>query len=287
MPRFILPKRSTQHRVAAIALYRALLSRCTFAPLQDEHRSSLRNAIRQKFRRNRKIASSHQLGLAFRAGYEVLDHLDAASAGDSFSTDFITTELSELGSGLKRPPIRKPPPPPPPPGKHELACLPPEQAVLRVRPYEKVNGPRHVPILSTANRIPFLRLRKPQPASLSRVLRQKLDRRIEIFERRILLGNYWLPLTVQEDRWDQILREELGIPEGTEGTREGKWSDAVRKAYADNTKQYETEVTRDKAIADKMLEIVDKETELALKEGQKIVRGRRVRAKPKPLSKSM
>lgn len=31
----------------------------------------MRNAIRNKFRKNRKIQSPYQLGLVFRAGYEV------------------------------------------------------------------------------------------------------------------------------------------------------------------------------------------------------------------------
>ncbi|KAF2272576.1 uncharacterized protein EI97DRAFT_344271, partial [Westerdykella ornata] len=275
MPRFLLPKSSTPHRVAAIALYRALLSRCTSAPLPDEDRSSLRNAVRQKFRRNRKIASARQLGLTFRAGYEILDHLDAASAGDTSSASFLTSVISNLTPGLKRPP---PPrhPTPPPPAKKELACLPPENAVLRVRPRQVVSGPRHVPILCSANGIPFLRLTKPQPASLSRVLRQKLDTRNLLFDRKVLISNYWIPIATQEDKWDEILQQELGFRDDPEA-EEDTWVGVFEQAYNDNTKQHEMHLKKDKAIAQKMLEIVDKETELALKEGQKIVRGRRHR----------
>jgi hypothetical protein len=54
-----------------IALYRALLSGCSFGPLPDDSRGLLRNAIRNKFRKNRKITSPYQLGLSFKAGYEV------------------------------------------------------------------------------------------------------------------------------------------------------------------------------------------------------------------------
>lgn len=87
MPRFLQPKKSTEHRVAgpliaytrasltdsfpAIALYRALLSGCSSATLSDNDRTSLRNAIRNKFRQNRKIQSPYQLGLSFKLGYEV------------------------------------------------------------------------------------------------------------------------------------------------------------------------------------------------------------------------
>ena len=89
MPRFLQPKNSTQHRVAgpsikriflkisrltvgsAIALYRALLSGCSSVALPDNERTSLRNAIQNKFRQNRKLQSPYQLGLSFKLGYEV------------------------------------------------------------------------------------------------------------------------------------------------------------------------------------------------------------------------
>lgn len=88
MPRFLTPKKSTEHRVAgasplhthpfhsltpspAIALYRALLSGCSSAALPDDDRTALRNAIRNKFRQNRKLQSAYQLGLSFKLGYEV------------------------------------------------------------------------------------------------------------------------------------------------------------------------------------------------------------------------
>lgn len=55
---------------SAIALYRALLSGCSSAALPDDDRTSLRNAIQNKFRQNRKIQSPYQLGLSFKLGYE-------------------------------------------------------------------------------------------------------------------------------------------------------------------------------------------------------------------------
>jgi hypothetical protein len=92
MPQFLQPNKSTQHRVAgtlfevalritktnssaAIALYRALLSRCSSAPLPNDDRVSLRNAVRNKFRRSRNLQSPYLLGLSFKAGYEVCEVL--------------------------------------------------------------------------------------------------------------------------------------------------------------------------------------------------------------------
>ncbi|KAF1946131.1 hypothetical protein EJ02DRAFT_336794 [Clathrospora elynae] len=271
MPRFLQPKKSTQHRVAAIALYRALLSRCSSAPLPDDDRVSLRNAIRNKFRKNRKIQSPYQLGLSFKAGYETLDRLDAFSTGDTASASALTRMISTLPQGLKRAPpllpLRKSPPEPP---KERLACLPPEQAVLNVRPYTNVSGYRHVPILASANGVPFLRITKPQPPALSRILRQRLERKIELFDIKILLGNWWLPICKQEDEWDVLINAQLRRREDTV-----KWTDAIRLAEQENQDAYERDVQKDREIARKMQRIVDEETEFALKEGQTIVRGRK------------
>ncbi|KAI4641542.1 hypothetical protein J4E93_007639 [Alternaria ventricosa] len=272
MPRFLQPKRSTQHRVAAIALYRALLSRCSSAPLPDDDRVSLFNAIRNKFRRNRKIQSPYQLGLSFKAGYETLDHLDASAIGNTASASTLTQLISQLPRGLTRaPPIRryeKTTPPDPP--KERLACLPPERAVLNVRPYAKTSGPRRVPILASANGVPFLRLTKPQPPALSRVIQQRLRRKNELFDTRVLLENWWLPICQQEDVWDVLITAQSREREDTV-----KWQTAVRDSLRANQEAHQADIRNDIVMTKKMQRIVDMETELALKEGQTIVRGRK------------
>ncbi|KAF1951487.1 hypothetical protein CC80DRAFT_207945 [Byssothecium circinans] len=272
MPRYLPPKNSTQHRVAAIALYRALLSRCPSAPLPVDDRTALRNAIRNKFRRNRKIQSSYQLRYVFRAGYEVLQHLDAAETGDITSISSLNSLISTLPQGLKRTPPLPPPLPTPDPSKKRLVeCLPLDRAVLNVRPYAKVSGPRHVPILASANGVPFLRLKKPQPPALSRILRQKLQTRIDNFDSRILFANYWLPLGRYEDDWDDILKRECGV--GREGHM--RWADPINEALRESNTAYDKILANDKCITRKMLKIVDEETKLAELEGQKVVRGRK------------
>lgn len=148
--------------------------------------------------------------------------------------------------------------------------------MLNVRPYAKVNGPRQVPILSSANGVPFLRLTKPQPANLSRVLRQKLDRRLERFHERVILSHYEMPLATQEDQWDEMLRRELGL---VEGHGEARWADAVALAQRENVKWYEQEMAKDRLTAAKMQKIVDQETALAIQEGRPIARGRKERQK--------
>ena len=158
----------------------------------------------------------------------------------------------------------------PDPPKEWLACLPPERAVLNVRPYTKTSGPRRVPILASANGVPFLRLTKPQPPALSRVIQQRLRRKNELFDTRVLLENWWLPICQQEDVWDVLITAQLREREDTE-----KWATAIRDSLRANQEAHQADIRKDIMMTKKMQKIVDMETELALKEGQTIVRGRK------------
>jgi hypothetical protein len=202
---------------------------------------------------------------------QTLDHLDASATGDATSTSILTRLVSQLPCALTRIlPINPRRETPPDPLKERLARLPPEKAVLNVRPYAQTSGPRHVPILASANGIPFLRLTKPQPPALSQVLHQRLERKTELFDTMVLLDNWWLPICQQEDKWDVLMNEQLKKREDTV-----RWTDAVRLSQSENREAYEKDLKKDRQITRKMQRIVDMETELALKEGQTIVRGRR------------
>jgi hypothetical protein len=211
---------------------------------------------------------------AFADNVQTVDKLDASTANDSASTNALSQLIATLPRGLTHaPPTRRPLPPPSPPhpsGKHPLDALPPGRSVLNNRPYAQVTGQRQIPRIASANGVPFLRLTKPQPAALSRVLRQKLDRRIERFHRRVELQNYWMPLAEQEDQWDELVLPQLRRRED-----QIKWADAMHEAERLNGAEYETELAMDAALVRKMQHIVDAETELVLKEGREVVRGRK------------
>ncbi|KAF2019108.1 hypothetical protein BU24DRAFT_489138 [Aaosphaeria arxii CBS 175.79] len=278
MPQFLFPRKATRHRVAAIALYRALLSRCTSIPLADENQKELSNVVRQKFRKNRKLQSPYQIGLAFRAGYETLDHLDAASAGSEKSTSFIQKLLESLPPGIKRPPpIRRPATPKP--------TSPPKKPVLDVRPYAQLSGPRHIPKLASANGIPFLRLTKPQPPTLTRVILQKMKRNNQRFDDRVLLGNYYMPQAEQEDEWDAILLRNLGVSKDEAGADHIQWVNAVAHATRKNLKEFNRNTSNTLRLRDRMIEIIDKETELAKAEGQEVVRGKKSKQSTKRVAR--
>lgn len=87
----------------------------------------------------------------------------------------------------------------------------------------------------------------------------------------------------QEDDWDDIVNQQAGknLDDNTTSLRDSeKWVDAVKASEQDNLDAYRNDLTKDKMITRKMQRIVDQETELALWEGQTIIRGR----KRRPLS---
>ena len=82
--------------------------------------------------------------------------------------------------------------------------------------------------------------------------------------------NYWLPIGKHEDEWDALNNAQLGCREDSV-----KWVDAIQQADRENQGAYDRDVANDKELVRKMQRIVDQETELALKEGRTIVRGRK------------
>jgi hypothetical protein len=102
MPLRRAPHQSGVHRIAAIALYRALLTQCAAIPLAQPRLDEIRNIIRNRFRAQRHTVSSRHLHVYFDAGYEALDHLDAARAGIHESTAYIDALVETAPFWMKR-----------------------------------------------------------------------------------------------------------------------------------------------------------------------------------------
>ena len=78
-----------------------------------------------------------------------------------------------------------------------------------------------------------------------------------------------------EDEWDLLLERECGITDNDENGQEFPWVFEMVKAERANFTAFEKDMATDRAIATKMVALVDKETELAVQEGQTIQRGRK------------
>jgi hypothetical protein len=117
------------------------------------------------------------------------------------------------------------------------------------------------------------------------MLRQRLFTKTNTFHKKVMLANWWLPMAQQEDEWDALVNMRAG--RNVDGSDGVKWVDAVRMNEKLNQAAYEEDCARDRETIRKMQRIVDVETELALQEGQTVVRGRkkrpiRVLKPPKP-----
>jgi hypothetical protein len=107
------------------------------------------------------------------------------------------------------------------------------------------------------------------------MIRQRLITKTSTFHKKVMLANWWLPMAQQEDEWDALVNMRAG--RNVDGFDGVKWVDAVKMNERLNQEAYEKDQARDREIIRKMQRIVDLETEMALEEGQTIVRGRKKR----------
>lgn len=277
MPTHVLPRRNTLHRVAAVALYRTLLLQSRSLPATREQRDALQNIIRNRFKQAQHVQSPRLLKISFEAGYEAIDHLDAAAGGNDESRSYVLDLLDRSPARVKQPK-------PAPLNPHKRKAMnteghAKEGAVERPRinlfdrplPLEKLSGKRHVPVLFSANSIPILRLKKPQPESLSRYIRQRIEQRQAWHDRRQRLMEE-LFFAREEDRWDRLTSRKVRNLEramsGIENSMEPRWEDAIRESMAHVDSKLTAEGEKYRVMAQKMQAVVDQEQALYDQEKQ-------------------
>ncbi|KAI0887749.1 uncharacterized protein GGS22DRAFT_154162 [Annulohypoxylon maeteangense] len=335
MPKFLIPARDSRHRTACFALYRALLKEAPNVPLPDQLREAwgpgnpIKHLIRRAFRRNRADTSPRIVFPALKAGYQMLALLKASSPPtlqwarnlnhESIIT-FLRSRLRERNLSLEAkalhpPNSRNPPKITSAPKKETVPLLvnvtpeptpdnphptPVYTTPNRPRPLEELggSGKRHIPRLDMASDIPFLRIKKPQPPVLNRVLTQKIKKRVERYDS---LGNYWdemLPDAELEDAWEKdvgamLKTHRMTRPNGggNEIISDTPEIDAIfsdfssGNTFGNTTKRHAIDYLHNKlneerlheiARADAMRKLIEEETALA--EQEKVQRIRKKRA---------
>ncbi|TKA76895.1 hypothetical protein B0A49_01300 [Cryomyces minteri] len=245
---------SLLNAAACIALYRALLSQCSANSLDVKDQDGLKNIVRNRFKANRELHSTPKLKIAFSAGYEALDCLDASAAGGEASTSHLTSLLAQTQPSLLRAP-KKPGAKPTP--KTPAAHCNVNPSVLS-RPHAPVSGRRRVPYLVDANAVPFLRFKKPQPADLARYIGDRIKQRQKRFDRLHALADDRI-LAGLEDQWDRTLLQEhgvFGVEEEPSWTKEIAEAEAVVADSLTKGRQGAMEWAR------RMQDVVDRETGL-------------------------
>ncbi|KAJ0420136.1 hypothetical protein BJY00DRAFT_143386 [Aspergillus carlsbadensis] len=269
--RVVVPKLSSAHRFACLALYRALLRQCNRISSIAPKLSAAESHIRDRFRRYKNLQSPSQTANALKAGYEGLDLLYSAAQGNKKDSGFLQSILSHAKSAkeckrkvqaaiAERLPAKQP-------TRKQLkaqenrrlqettARRHPDTIPILSRPRPVVSGRRHVPVLVNACGVPFLRIKKPQPLNLSRVIHRKIAHRWHLVERRDRLMHE-LYFAGDEDEWDSL----------TIGLEPETWYDAVRDSYDDTINQIRVIDDKNIARSEAMWEVVLAERELAVKE---------------------
>jgi hypothetical protein len=147
---------------------------------------------------------------------------------------FIRDLNHKKSDGLSRRALKDKPPPPPSsaPNPNTIPLItrvskrrePARyEPTIRPRPLSELGGSgiRRVPVLENANGTPFLRLTKPQPAIVSRVILQKTKHFTKLWEFWRHVEEVSRPEAQTEDRWESILQKHLGVrPDSPGKTRE-------------------------------------------------------------------
>lgn len=166
-------------------------------------------------------------------------------------------------------PVPTPPKQPPP-------CLVPypdgNKILNRPLPLAQLRGRRHIPILINAGGFPMLRVKKPQPPLLSKILRDKLATRQRRGDQILELDalRVW---AVDEDIWDRDMRMQQQQQQHhhhhhqtsekvAEGKGEGKYVDTIDELVVMIRGKLEMEERKQRALAQRFWEIVRLETKL-------------------------
>ena len=282
----LLPRLFHSSLYPGIALFRALLSRCRHARVDESIRQTSQKVVRNSFRRNRYVQSKVELKKAFNAGYEVglallqelystplltllkaLNLLAASASGDDASNTRIKELLANTPSYLTRSPSQAAAPKRPLPKGNPLN---PDSSQLLSRPRPHVSGERHIPILVSAANSPMLRFKKPQPENLSTYLNKKRDKMQQRaylsndLENLVMLGSW-------EDEWDRLIQEaaleqDVLMPGHWEPGEGMSWAWAYRHGIWYLRDKIHMHYRKGVELTRKMEEVIEREKALKAKE---------------------
>ncbi|KAH6695577.1 hypothetical protein F5X68DRAFT_31015 [Plectosphaerella plurivora] len=324
-----VPARDSRHRHAAFALCRALLRQAARIPLPKDLRPAagqpnpVQVLVLQQFRTNRGDTSPRLVLAALTAGYKFLSLFSKAPDPSSPShievTEYLRRRLARengrITTNLWRRKLKPPPIPNPPPllikttGPDGLDTF--ERNIPPV-PFEKLkDGKRHIPkLFVTSGHVPFLRMKKPQPYLLSKIIRDaaaRTQRQMDIMKD---LQTDEMRLAKDEDKWDMMmgdLAKEAGLtiepnnpqPRPQPRAGRGRYREGDDNSYAGSTytnlkhlyATMRTQRLNNIARAQALVRIIEEEKELAREEGPRrraLVDGKGIegvgeqQTKPKP-----
>ncbi|GAB7338626.1 hypothetical protein MBLNU457_5360t2 [Dothideomycetes sp. NU457] len=211
---------------------------------------------------------------------QLLDLLDKITSADATTSSRVLNYLNTKIPTLP-PTLTTSQPLPPRPPKHttpasSLLSVPnpfPNPGSFLTAPALPVsafkNGKRRIPYLVSANKIPMIRFRKPQPPALSAYIsnrnrtRQKRTNRLHACEDAVAVAE-------REDEWDFILaeqgaRERDGFGNG-DGQGEERFVEAAQMAFDEVSGLINRDAIRLREVGERMWAFVQREKGLAARE---------------------
>ncbi|KAJ4318435.1 hypothetical protein N0V84_006858 [Fusarium piperis] len=277
-----VPARNSRHRVAALALYRALIKTGKNVPLPKDLQHPgpthpIAHIVRKRFAKHKPLTSLRLVYNSMAAGYKFLTLLTRGQTTDNPEHAQITQYLRQRNEASALSRSRAPLPStrrhnPPLLTKISPPDAPPEyEPTVRPLPKAAFVGERKVPsVANTSGGQVFLRIKKPQP----RVLSRAVGRRSDLFRK-----DLWALLDIEEansadeeDRWESLVNKQLAA-EGFQdkishdGMLESyRWSEQLSKSWIESQldRRWSDWVARGKAVSD----LAEKERALAKKEEQ-------------------
>lgn len=143
----------------------------------------------------------------------------------------------------------------------------PDVEPILSRPRSKVSGRRRVPVLVNARGVPFLRIKKPQPRSVSRAINSKLETRWKRIQLRERLQKE-ADMANAEDAWDEFVGE----------TVTQSWSVDILESLREVSQKIQDVDMESARLARGMWRVVLQERELADQEKRERIALRRQRS---------
>ncbi|KAI9814425.1 MAG: hypothetical protein M1827_003281 [Pycnora praestabilis] len=196
------------------------------------------------------------------------DLLQSCKNGHKESISRLLTLVSDLSSNVKDGQASKATKLQTPQGARRLKSFSipkpnPNAVSVQSRPHLNITGRRQIPRLVYANQFPFLRFKKPQSPFLSYVIRKKIEQRHKRFDR-LHQADEAIEQAAHEDRWDELLSSSYGIGPGQGASEdEPQWTDVARAELRDMSFKLKAQERSNRRIARKMLDIINKEKQLA------------------------
>ncbi|KAJ0283472.1 hypothetical protein COL940_004640 [Colletotrichum noveboracense] len=296
--------RSSRHRIAVIALFRALLREGREVTLPQDvcrkGKNPVPDLIKRGFQRNKADVSPRLIFAALSAGYKFLTFFKNARVPESKEQAEIITYLRQKNEHIARAeaekrPGRKPRGPATPPPKPVLQRIsadgeePKYVSRLFPRPRDSFEGRRKIPqVIVTAQGHTFLRHKRPQPRVVSDILRRKTWRKARINEVSIEMTECDYAAAREEDEWDRLVDEQLRAAgqhsRVDHSPSTSTYYQSVQDSYYHMIGQIDAERRNELARAKALIEAVKGEEEMLAQEVEE-ARKRGVRIVPTVIEK--